>query len=173
MRDNLKSTLNRLSAWPHIKNIMTKIRFVDKISKDIEKRMRDGFVKYETSHGIDVNYKRFSLLLNNDSNETIGVLNAYTAFAEVYIDDLWVDSAHQRKGYGKMLIETLYNQYNGKGFNNINLITSQFQAPEFYKKCGFKVEFIRENIKNPKLTKYFFIKHFGDEVQTQGTVKKT
>ena len=31
---------------------------------------------------------------------------------------------------------------------------------EFYKKCGFKVEFVRENKKNPKLNKYFLVKYF-------------
>ena len=31
---------------------------------------------------------------------------------------------------------------------------------EFYKKCGFDVEFIRENNDNPKLNKYFFVKYF-------------
>ena len=29
-----------------------------------------------------------------------------------------------------------------------------------YKKCGFEVEFIRENKENPKLTKYFLVKYF-------------
>lgn len=42
----------------------------------------------------------------------------------------------------------------------MNLSTYGFQAPEFYKKCGFTLEFIREDKKNPKLTKYFFVKFF-------------
>jgi len=61
------------------------------------------------------------------------------------------------------LIAELENHFKGKGLNNINLITCACQAPDFYKKCGFKVEFVRENIKNPKLTMTFFIKYF-DEV---------
>ena len=39
----------------------------------------------------------------------------------------------------------------------ITLTTFGFQAPEFYKKLGFQVEFIRED-KDPKLTKYFLAK---------------
>ena len=42
----------------------------------------------------------------------------------------------------------------------MNVTTYQFQAPEFYKKCGFKLEFIRENKENSKLSKYFFVKYF-------------
>ncbi|MCS5711876.1 GNAT family N-acetyltransferase [Candidatus Berkiella aquae] len=130
--------------------------------------MLNGLVAYERGHGIDVNYKPFSLLLNNEEGEVIGVLNAYTAFAEIYIDDIWVDEAYRGQGHGRKLIEALEMQFEGEGFNNINLVTSAFQAPEFYKKCGFSVEFVRENKKNPQLTKTFFVKYFADETQTQG-----
>lgn len=134
--------------------------------------MRDDLVSYETSHGVDVNYKRFALVLSDDQNTTLGVLNAFTAFAEIYIDDMWVDSHYRGKGYGRQLIQALEDHFKGRGFNNINLVTNQFQAPEFYKKCGFELEFIRKNIKNSKLTKFFFIKYFGDEKQTQGILPK-
>ncbi|MCX7352279.1 MAG: GNAT family N-acetyltransferase [Proteobacteria bacterium] len=151
---------------------MTTIRFVDQLCEPIEEKMRDDLVSYETSHGVDVNYKRFALVLSDDQNTTLGVLNAFTAFAEIYIDDMWVDSHYRGKGYGRKLIQALEDYFKGKGFNNINLVTNQFQAPEFYKKCGFELEFIRKNIKNSKLTKFFFIKYFGDEKQTQGILPK-
>lgn len=82
-----------------------------------------------------------------------------------------MDSKYRCKGHGRKLIETLENHFTGKGFNNINLCTSAFSAPEFYKICGFTVEFVRENLKNAKLTKTFFVKYFDDEVQTQGIFK--
>ncbi|MBI2792813.1 MAG: GNAT family N-acetyltransferase [Gammaproteobacteria bacterium] len=150
-----------------------KVEFVEKISDDVEEKMRKGFVEYESSHGIDVNYKSFSLILKNEKNEAVGVLNAFSAFAEIYIDDIWVDKFHRGKGYGKKLLSELENHFKGKGFNNMNLATSSFQAPEFYKKCGFNEEFVRENAKNPKLTKTFFVKFFDDEVQTQGLLKES
>lgn len=147
------------------------ISFVSEISEDIEKIMRDDLVEYETSHGIDVNYKRFALILTDQSGAVAGVLNAFTAFAEIYIDDMWVHKSHRGKGYGRKLIQAVEDHFEGKGFNNMNLVTSAFQAPEFYKKCGFTAEFIRENKVNPKLTKTFFIKFFKNKVQTQGVKK--
>jgi ribosomal protein S18 acetylase RimI-like enzyme len=149
---------------------MTTVKLVDKLPKEVEEKMHSGFLEYETSNGIDINYKRFSLILTNNE-EVVGVLNAYTAFAEIYIDDIWVDSTHRGKGFGIKLIQNLEERFKNKGFNNINLVTSAFQATEFYKKCGFKLEFVRENFKNPKLTKYFFIKYFDDIVQIQGVIK--
>jgi ribosomal protein S18 acetylase RimI-like enzyme len=132
--------------------------------------MHNDLIKYESSKGVDVNYKKFSILITDEVDNPLGGLNAYTAYAEVYVDGLWVDSSHRGKGYGRKLIQELYNHFNGKGFNNINLVTSAFQAPEFYKKCGFLVEYVRTNIKNPQFTKTFFIRYFEDESQTQGVI---
>lgn len=149
---------------------MTTIKLVDEIDENIEKKMKEGLVRYEKSCGIVINYKRFYLVLNDDHNESevIGVLNGYTAFAEIYIDDIWVDTKYLGRGFGRRLINELEQHFEDKGFNNINLCTSAFQAPEFYKKCGFKLEFVRENIKNPKLTKFFFVKFFKNDQQNQG-----
>jgi ribosomal protein S18 acetylase RimI-like enzyme len=145
-----------------------KIKFIDELPEDIEKLMREDLVEYETKHGIDVNFKRFSLVLTSNTGKVLGVLNAFTAFSEIYIDDMWVHKTERGKGYGRKLIENLEEYFEGKGYNNMNLVTSAFNAPEFYKKCGFNVEFVRKNKVNPKLTKTFFIKYFNNQVQTQG-----
>ncbi len=65
---------------------------------------------------------------------TIGILTAYTAFSEVYVDDLWVDKSFRDQGYGKRLLLELEYHFKGR---------------------GFKVESIRRNIKNPNPTKTF------------------
>ena len=148
-----------------------KIEFTNELSDEIEEKMRQDLVAYEISHGIDVNYKKFALILRDESGEVLGVLNAFTAFSEVYIDDMWVHNTHRGKGYGRKLLQELENHFEGKGFNNINLVTSAFSAPGFYKKCGFMVEFVRENKINPPLTKTFFIKYFKNRLQTQGILK--
>lgn len=147
------------------------ISFLNKLPEDIEEIMRKDLVEYETSHGIDVNFKRFSLVLTNKTGKAFGVLNAFTAFSEIYIDDMWIHTSERRKGYGKKLIQKLEEHFEGKGFNNINLVTSAFNTPDFYKKCGFTVEFVRENKVHPKLTKTFFVKYFKNQIQTQGIIK--
>jgi ribosomal protein S18 acetylase RimI-like enzyme len=150
---------------------MTTIQLVDEIPVSVEEKMQEDLVRYESSHGIDVNFKRFALILNKGPhNELIGVLNGYTAFSEIHIDDMWIHSNHRGKGYGRKLLEDLEERFKGKGFNNINLLTNQFNAPGFYEKCGFELEFVRKNVKNPKLTKFFFVKYFEDENQTQGII---
>ena len=51
-------------------------------------------------------------------------------------------------------------KFKNKEFENINLTTYEFQATEFYKKCGFEIEFVRKNKENPKLNKYYLVKYF-------------
>lgn len=108
------------------------------------------------------------VLALKDNNTIIGALTAYTAYAEIYIDDIWVEPKYRGYGYGRKLIQDLEDRFRGKGYNNINLVTSHFQAPEFYKKCGFIAEFTRENKHNPKLSKTFFVKFFDNKEQHKG-----
>ncbi|HAT8124913.1 TPA: GNAT family N-acetyltransferase [Legionella pneumophila] len=152
-------------------NTKYQISFVDKIDDETERKMTNELIAYEAKHGIDVNYQRFSVVISDEKEVIFGVINAYTAFAEIYIDDIWVDSVYRGKGYGRQLLSALENHFKGQGFNNINLVTSAFQAPEFYKKCGYTAEFTRLNNKNPKLSKTFFVKFFNEDSETKGIFK--
>lgn len=148
------------------------IEFADKISQAEEERMSKDLAAYERSHGVDVNYKKISLILKDEQDYVFGVLNAFTAFSEIYVDDIWIETSYRGKGFGKKLLQALEEHFKGNGFNNINLVTNAFQAPGFYEKCGYHVEFVRENKKNPTLTKTFFVKCFDDEIQTQGILNR-
>lgn len=130
------------------------------VPEAVQSKMTKGFVEHEKGHGIDINYSEFALMLTQDDGTVLGVLSAFTWYEEVYIDDLWIDQPYRGKGYGRKLVDHLEQLFKGKGYNNINLVTNGFQAPGFYKKCGYQVEFVRENKSNPKLTKTFFIKYF-------------
>ena len=55
------------------------------------------------------------------------------------------------------LVKKVEEEYSGKGYEKITLTTFGFQAPEFYKKLGYSLEFVRED-KDPKLSKYFYSK---------------
>ena len=69
-------------------------------------------------------------------------------------------------------MQTIEDYFKDKGFENINLTTYGFQAPEFYKKCGFNVEFIRKNKENPKLDKYYLVKYFWEKIEINKEAQK-
>jgi len=121
--------------------------------------MHLGHIEDQKKHGIGFNYKKVSIVVNDENNKLVAALIAYTVYVEIYVDDIWVDPLYRKKGLGRKLLNELENKYKGTEYQNINLVTSEFQAPGFYKKCGFEVEFVRENQNDPKFTKTFFIKY--------------
>lgn len=133
----------------------------------IEKFLNQVHEEYEQSNGISDKYFEFSITISSD-NQIVGVLSGYTVFSEVYVENIVVDRIHRGKGYGEKLLRFLEDKFENEGYNNINLSTSEFQAPVFYEKCGYELEFVRKNKINPKLTKYFFVKFFDNPNQHMG-----
>jgi GNAT superfamily N-acetyltransferase len=139
---------------------MIKISFVENLSPNSLEKMEKGLQEYELNHGIHVDYTPFAFELYNEIDELIGVLDAFSSYSSIHIRDLWIDKAYRGKGYGKKLIKALEQHCQDKGFNNINTVSCTFQAPDFYRKCGFEIEFVRENQNNQQLTVTGFVKFF-------------
>lgn len=135
---------------------------------EIEEVMLCDCAQYDRAHGVDMNYQKYAFVLRSQDGCVRGVLSYYTIFAEIFIDMLWVDAQYRRQGWGKKLVEKLEKNYAHQGFNNINLYTYAFQAPAFYERCGFTLEFVRKNPHHPLLSKYFFVKFFDEAQQNQG-----
>lgn len=116
------------------------------------------FNKYAEKHDVTCNYTPFNFMAK-DGDEVIGLITGHSYYEEVHIGDLIVLEEYRKKHVGSDLIKTVEEYFKDKGFGNINLTTYGFQALEFYKKCGYEVEHVRENKNNPKLTKYFLVKY--------------
>ena len=129
-----------------------------KSTESIETFIETEQVEYEAKHGIECNYTPFCFTAKIDDT-IVGAITGATFFAEIYIDELVVAEAHRGHGIGTGLIHAVLEHYKDDRFNNINCCTNEFQAPGFYEKCGFELEFVRKNPVNPKLTKYFYIKY--------------
>lgn len=128
--------------------------------EDLSKVMDQIFEENDREHGAELGFEAFAYALKNDNNEIVGGIYGWKAFSEIYIDELCISKENRGLGYGKKLLEIVGKEMNGKNdCANINLLTNSFQdAIEFYKKCGFEVEFIRRNTKDSKYDKYCMIK---------------
>jgi len=71
------------------------------------------------------------------SGEVIGGLRARQWGAAVEVQQLWVDERHRRRGIGARLMQLLEQEATGRGVKVIYLDTFSFQAPEFYRHCGY------------------------------------
>ena len=115
------------------------------------------FSSYSTSKGVVLNYDEFCFTASDETGKLIGVITGRAYYNEIHIGDLIVDSSVRRGGIGSKLVRAVEDEYKGKGYTKITLTTFGFQAPEFYKKLGLGLEFVRED-PDPKLSKYFFKK---------------
>ena len=138
---------------------MLNIEYQANLDEKYYKIIDTEFNKYANKNEIVCNYMPFAFVAMED-NKFIGIITGNTYYKEIHISDLIVLEEYRNKKVGTKLVKAVEDFYNDKGFENINLTTYDFQAPEFYKKCGFKVEFIRENKENSKLNKYFLVKYF-------------
>jgi len=147
-----------------------RIEVLDGLPAEIERVVEAGQITYETAHGVVCDYKLFSIVIRGEEGAAIAALTAYTAYAGIYVDDIWVDERRRGQGLGTKLLTALEERYRDQGYNNINLVTGAFQAADFYRKCGFEVEFVRYNKHNSKLTKFFLVKFFDGVPQHRGTL---
>ena len=138
---------------------MVKIEYKENLEEEIYGIIDNEFNKFAIKNGVTCNYKPFAFVAS-EGDKIIGIITGNAYYKEVHIHDLIVMEEYRNKQIGSKLIKTVEEHYKDKDFENINLTTYDFQAPEFYKKCGFKVEFIRENKNDSRLNKYYLVKYF-------------
>lgn len=112
---------------------MINIEYKEELNEELYKFIDDGFNKYSEEKGVVCNYKPFTFLAKEDG-KIIGLITGHSYYKEVHIADLIVLKEYRNKQIGSKLIKTVENYFEGKGFENINLTTYNFEAPEFYKK---------------------------------------
>jgi ribosomal protein S18 acetylase RimI-like enzyme len=119
--------------------------------------INEAFADYAVTNNVELNYEEYWFVAEDDSGEIIGTITGNAYYNEVHIGDLIIDKNYRGQNIGTKLVRTVEENYKNKGFDKITLTTFGFQAPDFYKKLGYSLEFIRED-KNPKLSKYFYCK---------------
>ena len=133
------------------------IKRIDEEDPRVGDFIHEGFTRYGEQNGVVLNYDGFCFAAETSEGKIAGVITGRAYYNEVHIGDLIVDEQCRGNGLGSRLVRTVENTYKGKGYDIVTLTTFGFQAPEFYKKLGYTVEFIRES-KDPKLNKYFLKK---------------
>jgi ribosomal protein S18 acetylase RimI-like enzyme len=119
--------------------------------------INEAFTDYAIKNKVDLNFEEYCFVAETDEREIIGVITGRAYYNEVHIGDLIIDEKYRRLKLGSKLVKRVEEEYSGKGYEKITLTTFGFQAPEFYKKLGYSLEFVRED-KDPKLSKYFLAK---------------
>ena len=132
------------------------IRRIIEVDNKVEEFINEEFSQYAIQKEIILNYDEFCFVaMENDT--ILGVIKGRALYNEVHIVDLIVNHECRKSGIGSRLVAAVEDAYKGSGYAKITLTTYGFQAPDFYKKQGYELEFVRED-KDPGLSKYFFKK---------------
>lgn len=137
------------------------IRYLDEANDVIGEFINREFSSYGKENKVALNYDSFCFVAEDDDGSIMGVITGRATYNELHIVDLIVGKNHRRSGAGSKLVKTVEEAYRGKGYDKITLTTYGFQAPDFYKKLGYEIEFVRKDA-DPRLSKYFFAKNITD-----------
>lgn len=99
--------------------------------------------------------EKVSFIVRNEKEEIVGGITAITFWHHVHVDFLWVSEEYRHEGYGTKLIKLIEEFAIEKGCRLINLDTFSFQAPDFYKKHGYKVIGVSED--HPKGHNHYYL----------------
>ena len=133
------------------------IKELNEIDEIIGNFINEEFSKYGIANNISLNYDDYCFVIENKENELIGIISGHAYYNEVHISNLIINNEYRGKGLGRKLMEKVENHFKDKGYNHITVSTFKFQAPDFYKKLGYNIEFISNN-ENELLNKYYFKK---------------
>ncbi|WP_255255292.1 GNAT family N-acetyltransferase [Bacillus pseudomycoides] len=79
-----------------------------------------------------------SFLLKDDVGKILGGITGTIYFYHLHIDFLWVAESVRHEGYGSQLLNKIEEIAKEKNCRLILLDSFSFQAPEFYKKHGYR-----------------------------------
>ena len=83
----------------------------------------------------------FSKLVYDSNNSIIAGITGWTWASACEITLFWVKYEHRNNGYGEILLKAAEAEAEKKKCKAIILRTYSFQAPRFYQKYGYQVEF--------------------------------
>lgn len=122
-----------------------KIEITDEIIKQDEDIVFQGLLEYNLAKIEDKDPKDLGIYLKDDTGKIVAGLIGDTHGNWLFIKFLWVSEELRRNNIGKNILMQAEQTAKERGCTYAFLDTFSFQAPEFYKKYGYKEVFTLEN----------------------------
>ncbi len=85
------------------------------------------------------NHELLNIVEYDDSGNVIGGILGGTYWGWMHIDILWVDEKFRKQGIGSKLLQAAEDEARRRGAHSVHVDTMSWQAPDFYKKHGYKI----------------------------------
>lgn len=114
-----------------------------KFTPEIKKHISDGLKKHAIkTMGIDgTSLEPVAFEITHEEN-LAGYAVVQLFWGQLYIKYLYVEEEFRGFGLAKKLMEEIFHYGKTQGCTFAFVETMNFQAPDFYQKLGFKIEFI-------------------------------
>ncbi|EAF1129001.1 GNAT family N-acetyltransferase, partial [Listeria monocytogenes] len=108
--------------------------------EELEPKVVEGLLEHKERLGYnipkkDTEYIDFAAL--SEVGEMVGGVTAKISYGELHVSLLSVDPSTQGSGVGTELMAQIERYGRANSCHHISLTTFSYQAPEFYRKCGF------------------------------------
>ena len=102
-----------------------------------KKAVLDGLIRYNTEKMGKQKYKRLAISLRDGHVITGGIVGEVWT-AVLFIQFFWIEQRFRSKGFGTKLIEAIEDEARRFGATHSYVDTMSFQAPGFYRACGYR-----------------------------------
>jgi GNAT superfamily N-acetyltransferase len=102
-----------------------------------KKAVLDGLVRYNNEKMGKQRYKRLAISLR-EGNAIVGGIVGEVWSAVLFIQLFWLEQRLRRKGFGAKLIKSIEDEARRFGATRAYVDTMSFQAPGFYRTCGYE-----------------------------------
>ena len=92
------------------------------------------------------NHELLNIVEYDENNSIIAGILGGTYWGWLHIDILWVAEKYRMQGIGSKLLKAAEEEAKKRGCHSVHIDTMSWQAPEFYKKHGYKIISELENI---------------------------
>ncbi len=92
------------------------------------------------------NHELLNIVEYDGNNSIIAGILGGTYWGWLHIDILWVAEKCRKQGIGSKLLKAAEEEARKRGCHSVHLDTMSWQAPDFYKKHGYKIISELENI---------------------------
>ncbi len=98
-----------------------------------------GLDRYNVEQAGDAGFQRMCFAVYGPGQEVVGGVVGEVFWGWLFIELLWVRDELRGRGYGHRLLEAVEEEACKRGARHAYLDTFSFQAPDFYKRHGYRV----------------------------------
>ena len=110
---------------------------VERTIGQTKKAVLDGLIRYNNEKMGKQKYKRLAISLR-EGNEIVGGIVGEVWTAVLFIQFFWLEQGLRGTGLGRKLITAIEDEARRFGAKRSYLDTMSFQAPGFYRTCGYE-----------------------------------